>query len=247
MAKESDIEQRQQRLRALRAKREALSAGTGKGEARSSREMAQSPTEGRGRGAGGASRAMLARLMLKTLQAGGQSGKLSGKSYTEQGVARFSALLRKRAEDQARPGAEMAKRLLQRVTQPSKDPQGMVAGINLAQLDQLVAFARKSVDDKSTGVSRADLPDEPAPPVEDLAEVRASVRQLASRVADLAKQVQELAKAVPGAQPSIDSDAATGRPGGSLSKPSRQAAQAERENAHWADDFMEDPVTNQGR
>jgi hypothetical protein len=247
MAKESDIEQRQRRLRALRAKREALSVGTGKGEAHSIQEKAQSPTEGRGSRAGGTSRVMLARLMLKTLQAGGQTGKLPGKGYTEQGVARFAALLRKRAEDQTLRGADMAKRLLQRVTQPSNDPQGMVAGINLAQLDQLVAFARKSMNDKSAGVNRADLPDEPAPQVGDLAEVRASVRQLAGRVADLAKQVQELAKAVPGAQPSIDPDAATGRPGGSVSKPSRQAVQAETERAHWVDDFVEDPATNQGR
>jgi hypothetical protein len=245
MSDESEIERRRQRLQALRAKRETLSASAGTSKIGTKEQGNRGPLGSGGPKPGGPARQMLARLMLKTLQGGvaGQSRTIPGKDYTEQGVARFAALLRKRSEDPATPGAEVAKRLLQTVTQPSNDPQGMVAGVNLAQLDKLVVFARKSLNGEA-GPATAASPmasQREEPRGDSIAEMRASMQQLASTVETLTRKLQQLTQGASESPPAVSSGAAPGQQAGGVGRPepARQPAPASG-GSDWVDDFVED-------
>jgi hypothetical protein len=187
---------------------------------------------------------MLAKLLLKTLEGGiaGQARPLPGKTYSEQGVTRLMAILRKRAQDQATPGAEVAKRLLQTVLQPSNDPQGMVAGVNLAQLDKLVAFARRSLNGEG-GVPNTggQIPARPEADGESISEMRATIRQLANTVETLTRQLQQLNQGQGGAPLGENPGVTTDRRSDELHREaSNRLSTSSSDGSDWVDDFVED-------
>lgn len=244
MGNDSEIEQRRQRLQALRAKREALSATVGASSTGARQQVSRDRSGGGGMKAAGPAKQMLAKLLLKTLEGGiaGQVRPLPGRTYSEQGVTRLIAILRKRAQDQATPGAEVAKRLLQTVTQPGSDPQAMVAGINLAQLDKLVAFARRSLN-REGGATAAtgQIAAQPEANGESISEMRATIRQLTSTVETLTRQLQQLNQGQGGAPLGDNHGVATDR---RSDEPHREASNrlstSSSDGSDWVDDFVED-------